>query len=168
MTTARALTGLAIAAALVTIAPAAAQAATGTPDSASAASSASAPKLWGPYYAPAKKAKASGKISVTGLDTSAIPAVGTAYISGKVTDYTKSTATCGWAVFRITYRKPDGNLPFTHKSYLACGTTKPTSFSFSYKNVYEVELKVCSEGKAAKPSLNCLYAGTWKVLYVSH
>ncbi|ETK34650.1 hypothetical protein [Microbispora sp. ATCC PTA-5024] len=160
MTTARVLAGIAVAAALVTIAPAAAQASAGSPAAASAA-----PKSWGPAYAPGKAAKASGTIAVTGL-SGTIPAVGTAHVTGKVYDRTKGSS-CGWAVFRVTYRKADGNLPFIHKAYRTCNATKPKSFSFTYPNTYEVELKVCSEA-TSKPSLNCLYAGTWKVLYVSH
>ncbi|MEW9527485.1 hypothetical protein [Microbispora sp. NPDC049125] len=160
------LTGLAVTAAIVSAAPVPAQAATGAPTSVTGAS-ASATRLWGPYYAPGKKAKASGTIKVTNLNTSSIPVVGTALVTGKVRDYTKSSSVCGWAVFRVTYRKSDGSLPFTHKSYRTCGVTTPKSISFSFPHTYEVELKVCSEHKAAKPSLVCLYGGTWKVLYVS-
>ncbi|MEU9890742.1 hypothetical protein AB0M95_10260 [Sphaerisporangium sp. NPDC051017] len=186
MTINRTLTGLAMAAAIVAIAPAAAQAATGatgavttgySPAGASAVNTSAGTSTsdssagafannWGAYYAPGKRAKALGSLSFTGEDHEVIPTADTVKISGKVYDLSRSSA-CGWAVFRITYRDDTGNLPFKHRSILDCSYGSPKSFSFTSHDVYQVELKVCSEGKASKPSLNCLYAGTWKTLYLS-
>ncbi|WP_248964225.1 hypothetical protein [Sphaerisporangium perillae] len=163
MTITRTLTGLAIAAAFVAIAPVAANAATGTSDAVTAGSAAT---TWGSYYAPGKAAKAFGSLKATGEDHADIPTADTVKISGKVYDLTRKSS-CGWAVFRVTYRNASGDLPFKHRSVLDCSYGTPKNFTFKYHDVYQVELKVCSEPKAAKPSLNCLYAGTWKTLYLS-
>ncbi|MFB4271250.1 hypothetical protein [Nonomuraea sp. GTA35] len=124
---------------------------------------ASAP--WGPHYAPGQAAKAAGTLTATGEDHADLPTADTVRVSGKVQDNTRG-ATCGWAVFRITYRSGN-DLP--NRSHWArdCSYRTPKQFSFTYRDVYQVELKVCAERKAAKPSLNCLYAGTWKTLYLS-
>ncbi|MGW0808747.1 hypothetical protein [Nonomuraea sp. NPDC002799] len=160
MTITRALAVLAVAtAAVATVAPAA-QAATPVDTTTAAAG-------WGPYYAPHHGAKAVGKLSATGEDHADLPTADVVKISGKVYDQTRKSATCGWAVFRITYRDTKNNLPFKHRSVRDCSYRTAKRFSFEYHDVYQVELKVCSEGKAAKPSLNCLYAGTWKVLYLA-
>ncbi len=161
MTITRTLTGLALTAALVSIAPAAAQAATGSPETAAAAAQ------WGPYDSPGHGARALGSLTASGEDHGVIPAAATARISGKLHDLTAKGSTCGWAVFRITYRTKDGNLPFKHHSVRNCTYGTPKPFTFAYHDVYQVEVKVCSEGKAAKPSLNCLYGGAWKVIYLS-
>ncbi|GII66737.1 hypothetical protein Skr01_68220 [Sphaerisporangium krabiense] len=165
MTITRTLAGLAATAALVSFAPVAAQAATG-PSGASTSATAATTVKWGTYYAPGKRAKALGGLVATGEDHADIPTADSVKISGKVTDLTRTSA-CGWAVFRVTYRDENGGLPFRHRSVLDCSYGTPKSFSFSQRDVYQVELKVCSEPKAAKPSLNCLYAGTWKVVYLS-
>lgn len=141
---------------LLAIAPAA-QAATATTEAA-------AP--WGPRYAPGQKAKAVGTLTAKGEDHADLPTADTVKITGKVYDYAASSKVCGWAVFRITYR--DGNqLPHKHRSVRDCTYRTAKSFSFTDRDVYQVELKVCAEGKRSKPSLNCLYAGTWKTLYLS-
>ncbi|MEV7965819.1 hypothetical protein AB0O34_07525 [Sphaerisporangium sp. NPDC088356] len=165
MTITRTLTGLAVAAAFVAIAPTAAQASTGTSDAATTASSSSF-SGWGTYYAPGRRAKAAGSLSATGEDHEDIPTADTVKISGKVSDLTRGSS-CGLAVFRITYLDDSGNLPFKHHTVRDCTYGSPKSFSFKYPDVYEVELKVCSEAGSSKPSLNCLYAGTWKVIYLS-
>ncbi|GGT35014.1 hypothetical protein ACIBIZ_49560 [Nonomuraea spiralis] len=149
--TAAVLTGVA-AAALVALVSSPAQAA-------SAAS-------WGPYYAPGQAAKAVGSLTATGEDHADLPTAGSVRITGKLTDRTRKDSACGWAVFRITYR--DGsNLPFKERSVRNCSFGSTKKFSFESHDVYQVELKVCAEGRGSKPSLNCLYAGTWKVLYLS-
>ncbi|GGP85009.1 hypothetical protein [Streptosporangium pseudovulgare] len=166
----RLLTGLALAAAALSAVslPSAAQAAIPTPAVAVAPDSAAAPAVtWGPRYSPGRGAKASGSLRATGEDHADIPAAETVRISGRVQDLTRASATCGLAVFRITYRTSDGNLPFTHRTIRDCSYGTPQPFTFDHRNVYQVELKVCSEARAAQPSLNCLYAGTWKVLYLS-
>ncbi|MFI6738263.1 hypothetical protein ACIBI9_35520 [Nonomuraea sp. NPDC050451] len=161
MTISRTLAGLAVAAtatiaAVTTVAPAA-QAAT-------AAGSAAA--AWGPYYAPGRSAHAVGTLTAAGEDHADLPTADAVRVSGKVYDHTRRAATCGWAVFRITYRSGN-NLPFRQHAVRDCSYRAPKSFSFSYRDVYQVELKVCSESKSTKPSLVCQYAGTWKTLYLS-
>ncbi|AQZ68490.1 unnamed protein product [[Actinomadura] parvosata subsp. kistnae] len=120
---------------------------------------------WGPYHAPGKAAKTSGTLTATGEDHADLPTADVVRIAGKVEDRTRGTS-CGWAVFRITYRS-GSNLPNKERWARDCSYGTPKPFSFKYRDVYQVELKVCSEAKAAKPSLNCLYAGTWKTLYLS-
>lgn len=129
------------------------------------AAQADAGSAWGPYHAPRHTAKTWGTLSAVGEDHATLPTARQVKITGKVYDNTRGSA-CGWAVFRITYRKGN-NLPFRHHSVIDCSYRTPKHFSFKYRNVYQVELKVCSEFKTAKPSLNCLYAGTWKTLYLS-
>ncbi|GGK80770.1 hypothetical protein Sme01_44810 [Sphaerisporangium melleum] len=158
----RTLTGLAITAAFVATAPLAADAATGPSD---AVATTTVAKNWGSYYAPGRAAKAFGSLTATGEDHEDLPTADTVKISGKVYDLTRSRS-CGWAVFRITYRSGN-NLPFKHGVVRDCSYGSPKKFAVKYHDVYQVELKVCSEPKAAQPSLNCLYAGTWKVLYLS-
>ncbi|MEU4835746.1 hypothetical protein [Streptosporangium sp. NPDC023615] len=177
MTTTRSLTGLALAAALVAIAPAAAQAAT-APASPAAAPVAANPATgqsagqgtikWGTYHAPGRRARTHGTLTVSGEDHAVLPVAARGRISGKVYDLTRATSSCGWAVFRLTYRTADGkNLPFRHRSVVDCSYATPKSFTFTQHDLYQAELKVCSGPKASKPSLNCLYEGTWKVLYTS-
>jgi hypothetical protein len=164
MTITRTLTGLAIAAAFVATVPAAAQAATGPSDAVTAETAAS---HWGTYYAPAKRAKAFGSLTAKGEDHADIPTADSVKVSGKVYDLTRKSSNCGLAVFRITYLNHSGNLPFKHHTVRDCSYGTPKHFTFKYRDVYQVELKVCSEPKSTKPSLNCLYAGTWKVIYLS-
>ncbi|MFF3444094.1 hypothetical protein [Streptosporangium sp. NPDC002721] len=173
MTISRLLAGSALATALLAIVPATAQAATAptsTPATAQAAPGTTATQgagPWGTYYAPGRRAKTHGSLTVSGEDHADIPAAERGRISGKVYDLTRGPS-CGWAVFRLTYRTADGrNLPFKHRSVVDCSYRTPKSFAFTQRDLYQVELKVCSEAKASKPSLNCLYAGTWKVLYIS-
>ncbi|GHH64986.1 hypothetical protein GCM10017673_08580 [Streptosporangium violaceochromogenes] len=169
MTITRSLAGAALAALLLAAAPAAAQAATGASDAAATAPAAGAAGTthWGPFTAPGRGARAAGSLTASGEDHADIPAAKTVRISGKLHDRTSAGAVCGWAVFRVTYRTADGNLPFKHHSVRSCSYGTPKSFTFTRHDVYQVELKVCSEGRAAKPSLTCLYAGSWKVLYLS-
>lgn len=158
MTISRTLAGLAIAATatlatVATLAPAA-QATTdgaGTP--------------WGAYYAPGHAAKAAGTLTATGEDHADLPTADVVRISGRIHDDTRGAA-CGWAVFRIGYRSGN-NLPSKNRWVRDCSYRTPKRFSLKYRDVYQVEIKVCAERKAAKPSLNCLYAGTWKILYLS-
>jgi hypothetical protein len=163
MSISRPLAVLATVAAVLSIAPAAAQAATRS-DAVSAGETA---RAWGPYYAPGNRARTAGSLVASGEDHADIPTADTVKISGKLYDQTRRTSTCGWAVFRITYKAPGNNLPHKHRSIRDCSYRTPASYSFSYHDVYQVELKVCAEGKGTKPSLNCLYAGTWKTLYLS-
>ncbi|MEW9551039.1 hypothetical protein [Nonomuraea sp. NPDC050783] len=172
MTATRTLATLAVAAtsaaatAALLMAPAA-QAATATSSATAATTAApqSAPIVWGPSYAPGRAAKAAGKLTATGEDHADLPTADVVSVSGTIQDSTRS-ASCGWAVFRITYRS-GSNLPNRNHSVLDCSYRTPKHFSFKYHDVYQVELKVCSGARAAKPSLNCLYAGTWKTLYLS-
>ncbi|MEV7013102.1 hypothetical protein [Streptosporangium sp. NPDC051022] len=163
MTITRTLTGLALAAVLASIAPTAAHASTGAEETATAAPSIT----WGPYTSPGRGARAAGSVAVSGEDHQVIPAAKTARVSGKLQDLTPKGSTCGWAVFRITYRTSGGNLPFKHHSVRNCSYGTPKTFSFTSRDVYQVEVKVCSEAKAAQPSVNCFYAEAWKVIYLS-
>ncbi|MCF6470877.1 hypothetical protein FAF44_21125 [Nonomuraea sp. MG754425] len=156
MTLPRMLTGLAITVTATATLSALAPAAQATAGSA---------RAWGPYSAPGKAAQASGTLTATGEDHGDLPTADLVRVSGKLSDNTRGPA-CGWAVFRVTYRS-GSNLPFREHPVRHCSNRKPKSFSFKYRDVYQVELKVCSERKAAKPSLTCLYAGTWKTLYLS-
>jgi hypothetical protein len=115
-------------------------------------------------YSPGKKAYAKGTLLATNLNKETIPPLATVKVTGKAYDLTKGSS-CGYAVFRITYMKADGSLPFKHRTIRDCTYKTPKSFTFTDKRVALVELKVCSEAKHTKPSLNCLYAQAWKVLY---
>src|SRR5689334_169920 len=118
MTISRLLAGTALATALLSIVPATAQAATApaTPQAAAGTTAAQGAGPWGTYYAPGRKAKANGSLTVSGEDHADIPAAERGRISGKVYDLTRGPS-CGWAVFRLTYRTADGkNLPFKHRS----------------------------------------------------
>lgn len=123
-------------------------------------------KSWGPYYAPAGKAKAVGKLKATGEDHAVLPTARTVKVTGKLTDLARPAGICGWAVFQIAVRK-GSNFTFKSKNIRDCSYGTAKAFAFSYHNVYQVELKVCSEPKAAKPSIACLAGGTWKILYTS-
>lgn len=115
-------------------------------------------------YSSGKKARSKGTLSASAVTTDTIPPVATVKVSGKTYDYTKN-ATCGYSVFRVTYLKADGSLPFKHRTFRNCSYNTGKSFTFTDKRVYLVELKVCSEAKHTNPSINCLYAGAWKILY---
>ncbi|WP_406674662.1 hypothetical protein WBK31_09750 [Nonomuraea sp. N2-4H] len=143
-------------------ATAATTAGTATEITASAGTSA---KSWGAYYAPRRAAKALGTLTITGEDHATLPTADFVRISGKVYDNTRRSS-CGWALFRITYRDGD-QLPFRERWVRDCTYGSPTRFSFRQSDVYQIELKVCSEPRASRPSANCRYGGTWKTLYLS-
>ncbi|MDF5758252.1 hypothetical protein [Spongiactinospora sp. TRM90649] len=124
-----------------------------------------AERAWGPYRAPAGKAVVSGDLRVSRLDTGTIPPVATVRIRGVLRDRVAGPA-CGYAVFRITYLKSDGSLPFVHRTIRACGGP-PKRFAFTGNRVHLVGLKVCGEARRATPSLTCLYSGTWKSLHIT-
>ncbi len=113
----RPLAVLATVAALVSIAPAAAQAATTPSDTVSASETA---RVWGPYYAPGKRAKTVGSLVAVGEDHGDLPTADTVKITGKLYDWTRDRSTCGWAVFRITYKANGNNLPHKHRSIRDC------------------------------------------------
>ncbi|GII80939.1 hypothetical protein Sru01_59210 [Sphaerisporangium rufum] len=161
---ARTLTGIALVAGILALTPLAADAATVDAGTAGAVSAqTAAARQWGTYYAPGRRAKAYGTLWAAPKDDPSRP-TSLAKVKGKVFDRTRTGSACGWAVFRISYR--DGsNAPHTFRTFTNCKYGKAKKFSFDFKNVYQVELKVCAEPRAAKPSLNCLYAGTWKNLY---
>ncbi|GAA0433889.1 hypothetical protein Acor_08180 [Acrocarpospora corrugata] len=115
-------------------------------------------------YSPGKRAYAKGTLLAGSLTTDTIPPLATVKVTGKAYDLTKGSS-CGYAVFRITYMKADGSLPFKHRTIRDCTYKSAKAFTFTDKRVYLVELKVCSEAKHTKPSLNCLYEQAWKVLY---
>lgn len=130
------------------------------------AASAAPVKAWGPYKAPGGKAVAVGKLKASGEDHAVLPVARKLTVTGKLTDRARPAGTCGWAVFQIAVRT-GSNFTIKPKYIRDCSYGTPKAFTFTYHDVYQVELKVCSEAKAAKPSIVCLAAGTWKVLYTS-
>ncbi|MEV5412964.1 hypothetical protein AB0K60_29530 [Thermopolyspora sp. NPDC052614] len=170
----RTLTGLVLVAGALALSPlatahaATAHAATGNAahaDTAAVTAETSAAKNWGVYYAPGRKAKAYGTIWAAPKNDPSEP-TSLVKVRGKVVDRTLKGNGCGWAVFRVSYGDGKGGVPNTLRTFTTCKYGKAKDIAFDFKNVYQVELKVCSEPKAAKPSLNCLYAGSWKSLYV--
>lgn len=129
-----------------------------------ASASAAAKIPWGPYSG--SGVKASGSLTPAGEDHAVLPTADTVKIVGKVTDLDRSKRNCGWVVFRIGYRKGN-NLPSYERYVIDCSYGTAKKFTRIYHDVYQVELKVCSEPKAKKPSLTCYYSGAWKVLYTS-
>ncbi|MGP3959173.1 hypothetical protein ACTWPT_24515 [Nonomuraea sp. 3N208] len=128
-----------------------------------------APTAWGPYYSPgAKRAKALGRITATGEDHEVIPSAATLTVSGKVSDLTRAS-TCGWAVFGIATVNSAGNKVSWKRHHVrTCAYRTPKTFSFTYHRVYQVELKVCAEGRAAEPSIQCTAGNpAWKTIYIS-
>ncbi|MGI5290578.1 hypothetical protein ACQEVF_45655 [Nonomuraea polychroma] len=129
-----------------------------------------APLTWGPYYSPgAKHARALGTITATGEDREVIPSAATLTVSGKVSDLARSSRTCGWAVFGIaTVNAAGTRVTWKRHHVRSCTYRTPKTFSFTYHRVYQVELKVCAEGRAAKPSIQCTAGNpAWKTLYIS-
>lgn len=161
----RPLAALALAAAVVSIAPTAALAASAP--AAAAAETGAANKIikWGPYFA-GSKAKTLGLLTVIGEDHDILPTADTVRFAGEVYDLTAAKKICGWAVFRISSFVKGKPVLKTH-SVVDCTHGTPKRFAFQYHDVYQVELKVCAEPKQKQPSLTCLYAGTWKTLYLS-
>ncbi|MFE3450538.1 hypothetical protein ACFXJ8_16560 [Nonomuraea sp. NPDC059194] len=131
---------------------------------ASAAASTDSPTTWGPLRAQGDRAVTGGTLTVVARDKSTNPMTATVHVKGKITDLTNSKG-CGWTVFRISYLKSDGSVPSKHRYYLDCSKGTPKKFAFTDHRVVLVEVKVCNEGKAKEPSLNCYYAGSWKNLY---
>lgn len=164
------------AAALIAMASAAMILSAGTPASATTpaaegaqARTAGAPVTWGPYYSPGgKRAKASGKITPTGENHEVIPSAATLTVSGKVSDLSRSSS-CGWAVFNIATVNAAGNrVTWKPRHVRTCAYRTPKTFSFTYHRVYQVELKVCAERRASKPSIQCIAGNpAWKSLYIS-
>jgi len=166
-TATRTLAGIALLAGALAITPATANAATGpsatATDTASAAH-AQAPKEWGVYYAPGRGAKAYGKLSAAPKDRLSDPTP-LVKVTGTVVDLKRSRSSCGWAIFNISYDDGKNNVPSTKRYFINCAFGKAKKFAFQFKNVYLVEVKVCSEPRAKEPSLTCLYGGSWKNLY---
>ncbi|MEV4455197.1 hypothetical protein ACWEQG_14485 [Microbispora sp. NPDC004025] len=154
MTLTRSLAGITLAAGILALAPLA----TAT------AAQATAAKPWGPYYAAGSKAKTSGSLTAAAKADRSLPAP-YVKVAGSVTSLNRKASTCGWALFRVSYFDAANKPHLAYRNYRTCSYGAKKQFAFTVKNVGEVELKVCSEAKAAKPSLNCQYAGTWKTLY---
>ncbi|SEG98087.1 hypothetical protein SAMN05444920_111189 [Nonomuraea solani] len=112
---------------------------------------------WGPVASPSGNAKATGDLLVTDLDRDAH--VAKVRVRAKVAARTR----CSWAVFRIT----SGDSKLAHKSYRTCARDKRLSVQFTRSGVSVVELKVCDGARTARPSTECLAAGTWKVLFTA-
>lgn len=165
----RSLAGLAAAVATAAVCLAVPQAAAASDGASPQAQPAAAPKTWGPYYSPgAKRARVLGTVTATGENHAVIPSAATLKVSGKVADLTRS-ATCGWAVFGIATVNAAGNkVSWTRRHVRTCAYRTPKTFSFTYRRVYQVELKVCAEGRAAAPSIQCTAGNpAWKTIYLS-
>ncbi|WP_327091523.1 hypothetical protein OIE66_13020 [Nonomuraea sp. NBC_01738] len=147
---ARSLACLAAALTAVALAPSPAQAATG----------------WGPYHAPGKLAKAAGTLKITGEDHADLPVARTATVKGYVTDLARPKGACGWLVLQFAVRK-GSNFVYKQHPVRDCSYRSKKSFTATYHDVYQVELKVCAGRRTAKPSIECLAGGTWKILYTS-
>ncbi|WP_405088019.1 hypothetical protein [Microbispora sp. NBC_01389] len=160
----RSLAGITLAAGIFALAPLATVTAASATEATEAAATQAAFKPFGPYFAAGSKAKVSGSLTAAAKDdpSAAAPWV---KVSGSVVDRTRSSSACGWALFRVSWFDSSNTPHLAHRNYRTCSYNVKKNFAFTMKNVGEVELKVCSEGKAAKPSLNCQYAGTWKTLY---
>ncbi|MEU7689233.1 hypothetical protein OHB01_12130 [Microbispora hainanensis] len=154
MTLTRSLAGITLAAGILALAPLA----TAT------AAEATAAKSWGPYYATGSKAKVSGSLIAAAKSDRSRPAP-YVKVTGKVTSLNHTSSTCGWALFRVSYFDAANKPHLAYRNYRTCSYGAKKTFAFTIKNVGEVELKVCSERKATKPSLTCQYAGSWKTLY---
>ncbi|MEV7801611.1 hypothetical protein AB0O28_01530 [Microbispora sp. NPDC088329] len=154
MTLTRSLAGITLAAGILALAPLA----TAT------AAQADTAKPFGPYYAAGSKAKVSGSLTAAAKDDPSRPAP-YVKVAGSVTSLTQKASTCGWALFRVSYFDAANKPHLAYRNYRTCSYGAKTKFAFTVRNVGEVELKTCSETKAAKPSLTCQYAGTWKTLY---
>ncbi|MGI5286099.1 hypothetical protein ACQEVF_22560 [Nonomuraea polychroma] len=170
-TASRSLTGLAAAVATAAVCLAVPQAAAAASDAGSlqARPVTAAPTAWGPYYSPgAKRAKALGRITATGEDHKVIPSAATLTVSGQVSDLTR-TSTCGWAVFGIATVNSAGNkVSWKQHHVRTCAYRTPKTFSFTRHRVYQVDLKVCAEGRAPKPSIQCTAGNpAWKTIYIS-
>ncbi|MGP3937448.1 hypothetical protein [Nonomuraea sp. KM88] len=147
--------------------PATAQAAT---RSSQAGQFTAAPQSWGPYYSPGgKRAQASGTVTATGEDHEVIPSAATLTVSGTVSDLSRSSSTCGWVVFGIATVNTAGNrVTWKRQHERSCAYRTPKRFSFTYHRVYQVELKVCAEGRGRWPSIQCTAGNpAWKDIYTS-
>ncbi|MEV0313666.1 hypothetical protein [Nonomuraea fuscirosea] len=131
---------------------------------------AAAPALaWGPYFTPAaRRAKTLGTITPIGENHETLPSAATLTVSGTVSDLTRGSA-CGWAVFGIaTINAAGTRVAWTHHPVRTCTFRTAKKFSFTYHRVYQVDLKVCSERRASKPSIQCTAGNpAWRTLYTS-
>ncbi|MFC7108922.1 hypothetical protein ACFQQB_56120 [Nonomuraea rubra] len=85
-----------------------------------------------------------------------------------MSDLTRGSA-CGWAVFGIaTINAAGTRVAWTHHPVRTCAFRAARKFSFTYHRVYQVDLKVCSERRAGKPSIQCTAGNpAWRTLYTS-
>ncbi|MEV5499840.1 hypothetical protein AB0M50_31015 [Nonomuraea fuscirosea] len=143
--------------------------ATATTHSSPTTHAAASASTWGPYYSPGgKRARASGMITPIGENHETLPSAATLTVSGTVSDLTRGSA-CGWAVFGIaTINAAGTRVAWTHHPVRTCAFRAAKKFSFTYHRVYQVDLKVCSERRASKPSIQCTAGNpAWRTLYTS-
>ncbi|MEV5898008.1 hypothetical protein [Nonomuraea fuscirosea] len=143
--------------------------ATATTHSSPTTHAAAPASIWGPYYSPGgKRARASGTITPIGENHETLPSAATLTVSGTVSDLTRGSA-CGWAVFGIaTINAAGTRVDWTHHPVRTCVFHAAKKFSFTYHRVYQVDLKVCSERRASKPSIQCTAGNpAWRTLYTS-
>ncbi|MEO3884449.1 hypothetical protein [Nonomuraea sp. B5E05] len=164
----RALVGLTAAALLATAAvPAAAEA---TAESSAARTAVAAPQFWGPYHSPGgRRARAAGTVTATGEDHEVIPSAATLTVSGTVTDLARARSRCGWVVFGIATVNTAGNQVTWKRHHVrTCAYRTSKRFSFTYRRVYQVEVKVCSARRGSAPSIQCTAGNpAWKNIYTS-
>ena len=164
----RPLAALALAATAIAFTAATALAADASAVNTPAASS--APKIikWGPYNKGpvGTRATTRGVLHITGEDHAILPTADQVRIIGQVSDLATAKRLCGWAVFRISFFKK-GQPSHIVRGVYDCTYGTPKRFDLTFRDVYQVELKVCVDPKLKEPSLTCRAAGTWKSLYVS-
>ncbi|MGP3963454.1 hypothetical protein ACTWPT_46495 [Nonomuraea sp. 3N208] len=169
-TISRALIGITTAAFLAQVAQPATASDAGATHSRQVRTAAAAPLAWGPHYSPGgKRAKASGTVTATGEDHEVIPSAATLTVSGTISDLSRAKATCGWVVFGIATVNTAGNrITWKRHHERTCTYRTPKRFSFTYHRVYQVELKVCAEGRGRQPSIQCTAGNpAWKDIYTS-
>ncbi|MBF8186406.1 hypothetical protein ITP53_11740 [Nonomuraea sp. K274] len=98
-----------------------------------------------------------------------IPSAATLTVSGTISDLTRASSTCGWAVFNIATVNPAGNKVTWKRHHARTRAHRtPKKFSFTNHRVYQVELKVCAERRAGEPSIQCTAGNpAWKTIYLS-
>ncbi|MEV0589705.1 hypothetical protein [Nonomuraea sp. NPDC050310] len=121
---------------------------------------------WGPYRAPGDKARASGTLVAVGEDHDTLPTADQVTVKGTLTDRARPAGTCAWLLMQFAVRVKNAFV-FKERKLRDCSYRTPKHFTYVLKDVYQVELKVCSEAKSPAPSAHCRYSGTWKIIYTS-
>ncbi|WP_030916188.1 hypothetical protein [Streptosporangium amethystogenes] len=121
---------------------------------------------WGPYYAPKRRAEATGTITVfpASIGPLEIPYASEVRIDGAVRDLTSPEVTgfnaCGWAVFRFNHN-PDYT---SYEHVVTCTFLTPRKIALKKQRVRQVDIQVCAK-PIARPG--CGTDGTWQTLYIA-